>query len=343
MENIKSKFVWNICGHEPITNFLQAAIINNKVSHAYLFVGQSGLGKQTVAREFIKTLLCEGTVPSRPCHECQNCLQMEKNLHPDIFTVSRIIDEKTGKWKRDIVIDQIRELKARLQQGTLLNSYKAALLPEAQLINLHAYNALLKIVEEPTPKTVIILIADSLDNLPLTIISRCQVINFLPVKAEAIEQYLLWRGLSQEQSRKLSRLACGRPGLALTYWQQPQQLELQKKNLADFMNILAGDLSSRLDLLEDLIYWEKDEVENSGQINALLDNWTSLLRDLLLLKNDNEPLVANLDLIGAGQALSRQLTFASIKKMLSGINFARQAFAYNLNSKFVLENLIINL
>lgn len=343
MEREKVKFGWDICGHEKITGFLQSAVANNRISHAYLLVGQAGLGKQAVARQFVKTLMCQGKSAVLPCQQCQNCQQIEKGLHPDVFSITRMKDEKKDKYKRDIIIEQIRDLNSKLHQGTLLNSYKVAIVPEAQYVNVNAYNALLKILEEATKNTVIILIADSLEKIPATIISRCQTINFLPVSSLLIEKYLMEHAFDGQEAKRIARLSFGRPGLALNFSRQPELLADQDRNIGNFFKLIAQESFERCEAIDELIVWEKDEGVNLAALNKLFNDWLSALRDLLLIKNDNEPLLAHINNARLYQDFGSQFSFARIRRLVAAITAAKEDFNLNLNVKFVLENLIINL
>lgn len=110
----QSQFLWEVCGHEKIVNYLKSSILNRKISHAYIFAGPEHLGKHTMALKFIKTLYCQGRGDYRPCGDCPACRQVESGTHPDIYRLKKIINEKTGKWRQEIIIDQISELKIQL-------------------------------------------------------------------------------------------------------------------------------------------------------------------------------------------------------------------------------------
>ncbi len=345
--SIEKQFNWHICGQEKIIDFLQSAILNDRVAHGYLFVGPANLGKYAVAKEFIGSILCQGQPGPMPCGECFHCRQFKNGLHPDVYIVERIIDDKTGKLKKDIAIDQIRDLKSRLQQATFLNSYKIAIIPEAQYFNKNTANALLKILEEPTNKTVIILIADDANKLPQTIISRCQVLKFLPVAAKKINDYLMgldgFSGFDGSEAKLLARLSQGKPGRAISFLQNRQLKEKYLGDINNFFKLTKADFSARFKTIEEIIDWHKDDTVNIKQINNLFDNWQSILRDILLVKSENEPLVANINFFEAINKNKELFSFNKIQAILAGINQARTYLKQNINTKSVLENLIINL
>ena len=341
--NQNSPYNWDICGHDKVVSFLSASIKNGHLGHAYIFWGASGLGKHAITDKFVKSLFCTGSDQQKANDNCFSCRQIENSLHPDVYWVDRIIDEKTGKLKRDLVIDQMRDLKSKLQQGTLLNSYKVAIISEAHLINNKAANSLLKLLEEPTPKTVIILLADNIEGLPATIISRCQVIKFLPVATDTINNYLIEKGYDQDIAKVSARLACGRPGSAINWSRDNESLNDYRDKTQLFLRLLGADLSGRLELVDELISWDKDESININQVKDLLDCWSGVIRDLLLVGSSNDYLIANFDFLEGIKSLSSASSFIRLKKIVNQIKQLKMFLDDNLSSRNLLENLIINL
>jgi DNA polymerase-3 subunit delta' len=146
----------------------------NRLPHALLFTGQAGLGKQVLAIQFAKTLLCKATtMPTNACHHCKNCLLVDAQTHPDLTC---IVPENAGK---SIKIEQIRPIIQHSNQTTP-SAYKIIIINPADSLLVGASNALLKQLEEPTDHTLFILITDKLGLLLPTIRSRCQFIRFTP-------------------------------------------------------------------------------------------------------------------------------------------------------------------
>jgi len=338
----KSKFLWQVCGHEKITDYLKSSILSNTVSHAYVFAGAGNLGKETTAAKFIKSLYCQGKGEYIPCNECPACRQIESKVHPDVYYLRRLEDDKSGKLKRNISIEQVIELKNKLSQTTLLRGWKIAIIEEAEALNNSSANSLLKVLEEPTAKTVIILITSDISRLPKTILSRSLVLNFLPVNREEIKTYLMSRDIGEDRADKLSRLALGRPGVAINLAEDPEILSGTLKNFDDFYEVFNSDLSLRLKNMDTLIEWEKDESLNIKKLLKMLDNWQAAIRDLILFSNHNEAGLANLKIVKAAanfkpmgwdRILNADLLIAEAKKM----------FDSNISSKNILENILINL
>ncbi|MEK7167425.1 MAG: hypothetical protein AAB791_00305, partial [Patescibacteria group bacterium] len=210
--------------------------------------------------------------------------------------------------------------------ATLLGGYKAGIIDEAQHLNVNAANALLKVLEEPTQKTVIILITDDLSKLPKTILSRSQVLKFLPVSSSEIESRL--------SDKRLARLAFGRPGVAVSFLEDREKLESYLSRVRLFFEVLPLDLNGRFNLIESV---------EDGEVPEMLGDWQNVLRDLVLLKTDNEELVANLDFISALEKYSKKLSFSQMKGMLNQLKLSQEYLEQNISPKNVLENLMVNL
>lgn len=145
---------------------------SNRLPHALLFTGQSGLGKRLFATQFAKTLLCKpALITGIACQHCRDCLLVAANTHPDL---SCIVPEKIGK---SIKIEQIRNIIQQSNQTTQ-SAYKIIILDPAESLLIASSNALLKNLEEPTDRTLFILITGSPGRLLPTILSRCQFIRF---------------------------------------------------------------------------------------------------------------------------------------------------------------------
>jgi len=332
---------WDICGHENIVHFLQSAILNDNLAHAYLFAGPHKLGKQTVAYKFIASVLCQAKTNARPCGICASCLQLKNNVHPDFYLTQPTINPKTEKLSRGILIDQIKSLKYKLQQSSMLHGYKVALITNAHLMNLNTANALLKVLEEPTKKTIIILLVDDVLDLPQTIASRCQILKFLPVATNSLKIYLENQGMFN--SSWLARQAHGHPGVALDLAHHKDLAKILKNNITDFFKIMESDFSDRLELVNKIVDWDKDEAINISKLTGLLHNWQLILRDIVLIKTDNEPLITNIDYLAELKKQAQVLDFLKLKIILTKMNQTSDYVWHNINSKSVLENLIINL
>jgi len=330
---------WNICGHEKVVNFLQGSIKNDRVSNAYIFTGLGSLGKTTVAEKFAISLLCRDVPSSGSCGVCSECNQFKNRVHPDVYWLNRKNDEKTGKLKRNITIEQVRELRGKLQQATLLGGYKIAIINGAESLNANGSNALLKILEEPSKNTVIIMIVKDVHALLPTIISRCQVLNFLPVASKGIEGFLD----TGDNNHLISKLAHGRPGLAISFKNSPELLSQYQARIQQFLQLASVGISGRLDLVGELIDWSTDESLNIKRLYELFEDWQLVVRDLILTQSDNKPFVSSIGASDSLEKISSKISFTRLKNFLLGIKDAKVMLRGNVGSKMLIENLIINL
>lgn len=325
-------YSWPVIGHKKIIQFLQKSIEGGKISHAYLFYGPENLGKKSMAKYFTQTLMCQADAKNikKPCGCCQNCQQFIKNIHPDVIWVRREAD------KKNISIDQIRDLKEKISLSGFTNGYKVVIIVNAEEMNKDAANSFLKILEEPPQKSVIILLANKLSSIPETILSRCQVIKFAPVKrteiAKAIkEEYKI----SQSQADEIASMAVGLPGRANKF--------LRNK---DFFNNFLADQKLLLKILE-LGIVERlkivKEVAEAEEVNKIILRWKTLARDLMLLKTNNEELVINQPLKNKIKKIVGNYSFEKINFLACSLNNLSFYLDQNINARLALDNFVINI
>jgi DNA polymerase-3 subunit delta' len=192
---------WPGIGNDKVTEFLECAYSSGQVAQAYIFVGLDDLGKSTVALAFARNL--QGQPEG-----------FNSDLH--------ILEPEAGK--KSISIEATREFIKTLNLSSFLNSYKIGIIKEAELLSEEAKSALLKTLEEPKDKVVIILLVSDESRLPATILSRSQLVYFYPVPAALIYDYLIDNyGANRSLAKDLANLALGRPLLALKLLEHPEE------------------------------------------------------------------------------------------------------------------------
>ncbi|MHB1273498.1 MAG: DNA polymerase III subunit delta' [Rhodanobacter sp.] len=215
---------------------LQTRRQREALAHALLLSGPTGLGKRAFAQRFVQGLLCAQPADGDACGQCRSCLLLAAGTHPDLIAVSFGL-RKDGVQRSEIVVEQIRELSARLAMSSQFGGWQVAVIDPADALNSAAANALLKTLEEPSAQTMLILLADAPWRLPPTIRSRCQRIGFhLPAAAAALA-WLQTQGVSDEAGALAA--AAGNPGLARAWAQQgalDQRLEVRR----DLAALAAG-------------------------------------------------------------------------------------------------------
>lgn len=333
----KINFNWPVVGHKNIINFLEKSILNNNLSQAYIFSGPKHLGKSKLAEILVANILCQGKV--RPCGECPQCKQLKTGIHPDIFKVQRE-EDKSGKLKKNIAIEQVRLLKNNLAASAFLKSYKFAIIFEAERLNEAASNGLLKTLEEPTGNTVLILITNQIEKILPTIRSRCQIIQFLPVDKKKIIDHLADLSGKTKLSQTLANLCHGRPGVAIDFLNNQEKLEKHTNQTELLIDLFNQNITERFKSLGGITSQKRDSQKMISEIELLLDNWLLALRDIMLIKNLASQFVANQKIIEKSENF-KNLNNKSILKLISNINEAKIYLGLNANPQLVVENLVL--
>lgn len=287
-----------IIGHQKTLNFLEKSIEKKATSGAYLFCGVEHLGKFTVALDFAKKIT--GT---------------EADINPDIIIIRPEIEEKKSVIKKkDIKVEQVRELQRGLAMTPHFGQMKVAIVDDAQRLTVAAQNALLKTLEEPDEKSVLILICHNQEKILATIRSRCSIRNFNAVGANEIIQVLPGGAMSEAAIF----WALGRPGLAIEFFDHPEKLQALEKARAELRNLFQNNLTDKFSLAEEL---SKD----TERLEAELQTWTILLRQ---------------NIISGGNFLGVKLE-KSLEVLEGLAKSGRIIQETNSNAKVVLENLFL--
>ncbi|HUP25154.1 MAG TPA: DNA polymerase III subunit gamma/tau [Thermoanaerobaculia bacterium] len=170
-----------LVGQEPIVTALRNALREGRVAQAYLFSGIRGVGKTTAARVLAKALNCERGPAEDPCNECRACLEITAGTDLDVQEVDAATYSK---------VEQVRELTEGLRYGPARNRYKVVVIDEIHRLSRQAFDALLKIVEEPPPHLVFLFATTEIEAVPATILSRCQEYHFRRVPAQVLAAHL---------------------------------------------------------------------------------------------------------------------------------------------------------
>jgi DNA polymerase-3 subunit delta' len=205
-----------IAGHDALVEQFRRALERGRLASTFLFVGPSGIGKRSFALALAQSLLCSERQAAAldPCGKCPSCSQVLAGTHPDLMQIAR----PAGKAEIPLRL-LIGEGERRMHEGLchdialrpFMGGYKVALIDDADHLNEEGANCLLKTLEEPPPRSVLILIGTSPAKQLPTIRSRCQIIRFQPLPAEDVEELLLGRlGMTdRDEARRLARYSGG--------------------------------------------------------------------------------------------------------------------------------------
>ncbi|BBF44634.1 DNA polymerase III delta prime subunit [Lachnospiraceae bacterium KM106-2] len=319
-----------IIGHESIIDHLQNAIRQDKVSHAYIFNGESGMGKHLVAKVFAKVLQCEAK-GINPCNVCKSCMQVDSENQPDIIEVTH---EKVS-----IGVDDIRiQVNNSIQVKPYYSPYKIYIIDDADKMTEQAQNALLKTIEEPPAYAIIILLTDNINRLLPTILSRCVQLSFKPVEAKTIKKYLMEQQQVPEYLAEISAsFSRGNIGRAIRY-----------ATSEDFIKSRDTVLHV-LEYIDDMELYEvveaiKDFAEHKLEIDDYLDLMLLWYRDVLLFKVTNNP---NLLLYkDEYQYISKQASnrdYENIEEIITAIDKAKVRMKANVNFDIAMELMLLTI
>ena len=248
--------------HQAYWQKMTQLIEQGKMSHAWLLTGPMGVGKRHFAQAFTSFLLCENR-KDYACGLCRSCQQLIAGHHPNAICLQRGIDEKTGKTKRDISVEQVRDLNERLALSSHYGQAKIAVIDPADAFNANSVNALLKTIEEPSKNSYLLLISERPQALAATLRSRCQRLTFgIPELTDA----LAWLG-DDEKAKDALQQSHGAPLRARAFLDSGEMersrswiscmndIATQKRDPIAVAAILTATKSSAKDDVADFLQW----------------------------------------------------------------------------------------
>ena len=340
----------DVLGQDRVVNVLKNQVKSGQISHAYLFAGERGCGKTTCAKIFAKAINCLNPIDSSPCGECENCKSIEEESTMDVVEMDAASNRR---------IDDIRNLKETVVYPPNNLKYKVYIIDEAHMITREAFNALLKIMEEPPSHLVFILATTEIEKIPKTILSRVQKFEFNKIGREdiikQIDIILSDRNITIEQEAKelIVKKAKGAMRDALSILDQVLSIDKDNFLLQDVENILGVVDFYSLDKLVDNIisYNQKDSLEilfklkeNGKDDRDILDGLIGYLRDIMVYKTSlNEKYVDNLDYIDLIKEKIEQISSEKIVSYLEILNDYSNRMKVSENSSLLMEMAILRL
>src|SRR3954465_479837 len=234
----------DILGQKSAIDWLTRAYESDRLPHGLIFAGPVGVGKATTARALGALWLCEKPKGGKPCGTCDSCRVFDAGNHPDFHVVTKELiryHDKTGKSKGiDLSINVVRpEIVEPAGRKAVMGRGKVFVIEQAELMNAQAQNALLKTLEEPAGRTLIVLLTDAPDVLLPTIRSRCQLLRFSPLEPELVRSELTKRGIDKTVAATAAELAEGSIGSALR-WIEDGVVDASRDLFAQIDQLVAG-------------------------------------------------------------------------------------------------------
>ncbi|WP_180027679.1 DNA polymerase III subunit delta' [Acinetobacter sp. YH16032] len=298
-----------------------------QVGHGLLFYGKKGCGKEAFTQQFVTWLLCLDKQPNQPCGQCSSCLWLKSDTHPNYVYVTT--DEDNKKQNAKIKIEKIRELQPFVQQT--VDGWRVIVIEPAEALNIASSNALLKTLEEPGERVVIILLADHYLKLPATIRSRLQHYALDRLTDDQANAYLNQHLNAEQQtlSTLLLNLSNGMP-LAAIELASSEWLTLRSEFINDWYHLV----SQKNMPMQYASRWNK-------QLNfsELIVMFEYLLADLVAYKMEQNVKNSDLDF----SLLAEQYQLEQLFDIYNDVHQAKQMVEQNVQSNLIVDQLFIKL
>ncbi|MBQ4629895.1 MAG: DNA polymerase III subunit gamma/tau [Clostridia bacterium] len=341
----------DVTGQPHVTDTLSHEVATGKLSHAYLFTGSRGTGKTTCAKILSKAVNCLSPVNGSPCNECEICKGIDSGAVLDVIE----IDAASNNG-----VDNIRDLREEATFTPVKAKFRVYIIDEVHMLSIGAFNALLKILEEPPSYVVFILATTEVHKLPATILSRCQRFDFHHIPPEDISKRLMYVAkqenltLSAESAMMIARYADGALRDALSLLDScsaktdnitPDIVSscagIAGKNhlfkMADFIS--AKDTSSAINLVSDL---HNSSCNMERLCIELMEHFRNLMISKTVNNVENLIIAANED-IEHYKKQSSQFSLEAILNILTVLSNAVNDFKKGIDRKLQAEMLIVRL
>ncbi|CUP33693.1 ATP-binding protein [Intestinibacter bartlettii] len=301
-----------IRGQRFAKKYLSNSIKSNMISHAYMFEGPSGVGKNTMARELAATLL-----------EMENLFNS-----PDYIEIT-----PDGN---SIKIAQIRKLQSDILVKPY-KSYKIYVIDEAQKMTVEAQNALLKTLEEPPKYAIIILITNNKESLLDTIKSRCEIIKFTPIPLVEVADYLTQTGVDKNRASLLANFSRGSMQKAIEL-SESEDFHIMRDEVQKYVEtFLTGSMLDIMDIQSSIEKY-KDNITN------VLDLIVNYFRDIMMVKeNVDSSMIINLDRLVFIKNMSTKITYSQLSKIIDIIEETKNKLRSNCNFNISIQVMTLNI
>jgi DNA polymerase-3 subunit delta' len=325
---------WGLLGQEWAVEMLRQHLIHDSARQAYLFCGPPGVGRRTLALRFAQALNClNPPAPGEPCGTCKTCQQIERMQYTDLTIIQA---EKEGGTLK---VEQIRALRQSLSLKPYQGKYRVVLFLRFQEANASATNALLKTLEEAPSHAILLLTADTPEQLPPTIPSRCEILRLRPLPVETVEMFLKEQGADDADARLLAHVSGGRPGYAMRLMQDQDTLDFRERRLVEIQQLLSSTRRERFAYAEKLTERKNQERERFRETLLL---WLAFWRDVLLgVAGSDAPLV-NVDHSPEIESIASRLSLGEAGQLVNAAERAVDRLDRNVNSRLLAEVLLLD-
>jgi DNA polymerase-3 subunit delta' len=322
-----------IIGHHAAQRLLTREALAGQVGHAYLITGPDRIGKTTLAVEFARLMQCQGRAADdpEPCGACDSCRKIAGGVHPDTRLVIRPAD------RRVTPVELVRELIHTANLSPSIGPWRIFIVPEIERMAAASANALLKTLEEPPERVVLLLTSSEPEALLPTTISRCQLVPTPPPNAEETRQALIERwSVEPDRADELTALAQGRIGWAIEAAQRPELAQERSELLGRLIALTGASRDERLRAMGTL-------ASDGDAARTVVELWLFWWRNVALAACGARHLTS----AGAARVeAERQGPALGVEKaqgFLTALIEARAALEANANPQLTVEALLLDL
>ena len=341
----------DVTSQEFVTQTLKNAILSKKIAHSYLLSGPRGVGKTTIARIFAKALNCTNLKDGEPCNKCDSCMEITSGVHPDVFE----LDAASNRG-----IDDVRAIQDAAKFFPIKGKYKFFIVDEVHMLTQQAFNALLKILEEPPEYLIFILATTNPEKIPTTIVSRCQRFPLQRIKIGEI--IINIKEIAKEEKIKIDddslfliaklgdgalRDAQGVFDMAVSFCGD----KIKYEELKNFLNIPDKEIYFNISKFiregnaKEMLNYFNELNERGFDLQTFFNGITGHLRDLMIVNS-----TGNVELIDESDSIKEKykseaklFTSDQIARLMKVLFEAESRFKYSSNQKILFEAILLEL
>jgi len=341
----------DVSSQEFVTQTLKNAIVSKKIAHSYLLSGPRGVGKTTIARIFAKALNCPNMKDGEPGNKCDSCIEITNGNHPDVFE----LDAASNRG-----IDDVRAIQDAAKFFPIKGKYKFFIVDEVHMLTQQAFNALLKILEEPPEYLIFILATTNPEKIPATIVSRCQRFPLVRIKIKEISENI--KEIAKEEKVKIDeeslfliaklgdgalRDAQGIFDMAVSFCGD----KIKYEELKNFLNIPDKEIYFNISKFirdgnaKDMLTYFGEMNEKGFDLQTFYHGISEHLRDVMVVKSTGNP-----ELLDESDSVkekylkeSKEFSDEQIARLMKILFEAENRFKYSSNQKILFESILVEL
>lgn len=318
--------MFEVVGQEFVLEAFNRAYKNNRLTHAYILLGEDGVGKSIFALYMASKLLCTGE--EKPCGNCSACKKILSGNHPDV----KVLDMGSKSIGINDILGIIDDIYTKPYEG----DRKVIIIKEADKITVQGQNAILKTLEEPPEDATIIMLTSNSGALLDTIQSRCQTLRFGRIAIDKVRDYLIGIGTERNSAETAANLSDGIIGNGLKFL-DPKHMSLRQETI---------DIGKKLVRFKGIEGYELVEffTKHKDDADKILDMLITWFRDIIIVKlAKDEKLIINRDFYNMIVEESKFLSYNKLNSIIDIINDTKEKLRQYSNFQLTMEVMVLNI